>query len=99
MLDRPAGSQALTRRSGPPERRPRADRARQVADLIRQQILSTGFENDVLPDEQVLARQYGATRNAVRDALDLLRREGLIDRLPGVGTVVVGQKVRTAYNT
>jgi GntR family transcriptional regulator len=94
VLDRPVRPVAPeARRAGPPGRRPRADRARQVADLIRQQLLSAGFDDNVLPDERVLTRQYGATRNAVRDALDLLRQEGLIERLPGVGTVVVGQKV------
>ncbi|HEX4250337.1 MAG TPA: GntR family transcriptional regulator, partial [Pseudonocardia sp.] len=94
VLDRPARRSTAGSRPGEtPDRRPRADRARQVADLIRQQLLSVGFEDDLLPDERVLARQLGATRNAVREALDLLRQEGLIERLPGVGTVVVGRKV------
>ena len=73
--------------------RPRADRARQIADLVRQQLLADGFPDGALPDERALAAQFGATRNAVREALDLLRHEGLIDRLPGVGTVVVNRKV------
>jgi len=93
VLDRGARPASGARRGEPLDRRPRADRARQVADLIRQQLLSVGFDDDVLPDERLLASQFGATRNAVRDALDLLRKEGLIERLPGVGTVVVGQKV------
>jgi DNA-binding transcriptional MocR family regulator len=94
VLDRPARRSTARPRPGEaPDRRPRPDRARQVADLIRQQLLSVGFENDLLPDERPLANQLGATRNAVREALDLLRQEGLIERLPGVGTVVVGQKV------
>ena len=94
VLDRPARRTAAGSRPGEaPDRRPRADRARQVADLIRQQLLSVGFADDLLPDERVLSRQLGATRNAVREALDLLRQEGLIERLPGVGTVVVGRKV------
>lgn len=94
VLDRPARRSAAGSRPGEaPDRRPRADRARQVADLIRQQLLSVGFADDLLPDERVLSRQLGATRNAVREALDLLRQEGLIERLPGVGTVVVGRKV------
>jgi len=94
VLDRPARRTAAGSRPGEaPDRRPRADRARQVADLIRQQLLSVGFADDLLPDERVLSRQLGATRNAVREALDLLRQEGLVERLPGVGTVVVGRKV------
>lgn len=81
-------SGALTR-----GRRPRADRARQVADLIRRELLDDGFGEGMLPDERDLCRQFGASRNAIRDALDLLRQEGLIERLPGVGTTVVGRKV------
>lgn len=64
-----------------------------MADLIRRELLETGFGEGMLPDERDLVRQFGATRNAVRDALDLLRQEGLIERLPGVGTSVVGRKV------
>lgn len=75
------------------DRRPRADRARQVADVIRRQLWDTSYPHGQLPDERALAEQFGATRNAIRDALDLLRAEGLIERLPGVGTVVTGQKV------
>ncbi|WP_460347582.1 GntR family transcriptional regulator [Actinoallomurus acanthiterrae] len=68
-------------------RRRRADRARQVADMLRRR-LHVG----VLPGEAELVREFGTSRNTVRDALDLLRAEGLVERLPGVGTVVVGRK-------
>jgi GntR family transcriptional regulator len=64
-----------------------------VADLIRRELLDRHFDGDLLPDERSLAQQFGASRNAVRDALDLLRQEGLIERMPGVGTTVVGRKV------
>ncbi len=45
-----------------------------------------------LPHESTLATDFGASRNTVREALDLLRTEGLVDRQPGVGTVVVARK-------
>lgn len=73
-------------------RRLRADRARQVADVLRRQVRHGAFPSGVLPAEADLVREFGATRNAVRDALDLLRGEGLVERCPGVGTVVVGAK-------
>jgi GntR family transcriptional regulator len=73
-------------------RRRRADRARQVADVLRQQVLDGAFPDGVLPGEPWLGREFGVSRNAVRDALDLLRAEGLIERLPGVGTVVAAEK-------
>ncbi|MEU2449549.1 GntR family transcriptional regulator [Streptomyces sp. NPDC012765] len=73
-------------------RRLRADRARQLADLLRHQILADGYPGGVLPLESDLADEYGAGRNTVRQALDLLRGEQLVERRPGVGTVVVCEK-------
>ena len=69
--------------------RPRAERARQLADVLRQQITDGAFADGTLPDERDLGRGFGASRNAVRDALALLREEGLITRRRGVGTTVL----------
>ncbi|WP_433325672.1 GntR family transcriptional regulator [Spirillospora sp. CA-294931] len=73
-------------------RRLRADRARQVADVLRRRVLSGEFRSGPLPSEADLVGEFGASRNTVRDALDLLRAEGLVERCPGVGTIVVSQK-------
>ncbi|POM27624.1 HTH-type transcriptional regulator GmuR [Actinomadura rubteroloni] len=73
-------------------RRRRADRARQVADVLRRQVVNGAFGDGVLPAEACLVREFAASRNTVRDALDLLRGEGLIERCPGVGSVVVAEK-------
>ncbi|GGO88953.1 GntR family transcriptional regulator [Wenjunlia tyrosinilytica] len=70
----------------------RADGARRLADLLRGQVLAQGFPGGVLPHEDRIGTEYGVSRNTVRQALDLLRAEQLVERLPGVGTVVVGQK-------
>ncbi|MFZ3472200.1 GntR family transcriptional regulator [Streptomyces sp. 4.24] len=75
-------------------RRLRADQARQLADLLRHQILAGGYPGGVLPLEDALAADYGAGRNTVRQALDLLRGEQLVERRPGVGTVIVCAKYR-----
>ncbi|TDD69018.1 GntR family transcriptional regulator [Actinomadura darangshiensis] len=82
-----AGTAALAQ-----ARRRRADRARQVADVLRRQVLYGEFRSGALPAEAVLAREFGASRNAVREALDLLRAEGLIERRAGVGTLPVAEK-------
>ena len=71
--------------------RRRADRARQVADVLRRQVLSGQYDGG-LPAESALVAEFGTTRNTVRAALELLSAEGLVDRCPGVGTTVVGQK-------
>jgi GntR family transcriptional regulator len=72
--------------------RPRAERARNLADVLRYQITVGAFGDNLLPDEQTLSRQLGASRNAVREALGLLRAEGLIERRQGVGTLIVMPK-------
>lgn len=63
-------------------RRLRADRARQLADLLRHQVLTGGFPDGTLPHEAALGTDYRASRNTIRQALDLLRAEGLVERLP-----------------
>lgn len=75
-----------------PARRLRADRARQVADVLRRHVLQGLVADGALPCESDLAGDFGVSRNTVREALELLRREGLVDRIPGVGTVVVQGK-------
>lgn len=72
-------------------RRRRADRARQVADVLRHQVLAGAFTGQ-LPGEAQLCHEFAASRNTVRAALGLLAAEGLVERLPGVGTTVVTEK-------
>ncbi|MFF0611664.1 GntR family transcriptional regulator [Nocardia tengchongensis] len=69
----------------------RADRARQVADVLRQQIHAGAFDQ-ALPSEQALAAEFAVSRNTVRDALALLKDEGLIERAPKIGTHVAQRK-------
>ena len=81
----------------PPEvladpRRRRADRARQVADVLRRQVLQGAFPDGLLPGEASLAQGFGASRNAIRDALAILAAEGLVVRVQGVGTMVATRK-------
>lgn len=70
----------------------RADRARQMADVLRRQVMHGMLDHGVLPSEPALAGDFGVSRNTVREALELLRREGLVQRIPGVGTVAVQRK-------
>ncbi|WP_280418698.1 GntR family transcriptional regulator [Nocardia carnea] len=72
-------------------RRLRADQARRVADILRHQI-HAGTVGDTLPGEQQLAAEHRTSRNTIRDALALLRDEGLIARAPRVGTRVAARK-------
>ncbi|MCU7824181.1 GntR family transcriptional regulator [Kitasatospora sp. DSM 101779] len=82
----------------PGVRRLRADRARQVADVLRRQVLAGVSTGGALPHEDQLAEEFGESRNTVREALDLLRTEGLVRRVPGSGTLVVADKVPHGLN-
>ena len=82
-----------------PQRRRRADRAREIADVLRQQIVHGGVGVGTLPVENALVREFGASRNTVREALGLLRDEGLVERVPGIGTFVVCEKYAHGLNT
>lgn len=65
---------------------------RRIRDVLRTRILTGVYGNRPLPSEAALAAELGASRNVVRDVLALLRMEGLVDRIPGVGTFVVSGK-------
>jgi GntR family transcriptional regulator len=77
----------------------RADAARWVRDVLRSQIMEGAFgglaaASPALPPESTLAVELGVSRNAIREALDLLRAEGLVTRVQGAGTFVTGAKLR-----
>ncbi|OBI75800.1 GntR family transcriptional regulator [Mycobacterium asiaticum] len=76
----------------------RADRARRVADVLRQQI-HAGAYPDGLPNESELATEFSASRNTVREALGVLKHEGLIDRGPRIGTHVAQRKYAHGLDT
>jgi GntR family transcriptional regulator len=74
-----------------PIRGPRADRARRVADVLRQQIHTAAYL-DELPSENELSAEFSVSRNTIREALGILKHEGLIDRGPKVGTHIAQRK-------
>jgi GntR family transcriptional regulator len=70
---------------------PSADRAvfRQLADLLRDRIMSGDLAPGAsLPSELRLAQEYGLSRTTVRQAIALLRSEGLVIVEPPRGTFV-----------
>jgi GntR family transcriptional regulator len=95
---RETGNQAVTAPLAP-QRRRRADRAREIADVLRQQIVYGALREPTLPVENALVHEFGASRNTVREALGLLRDEGLVERVPGIGTFVVCEKYPHGLNT
>ena len=62
---------------------------RQLADLLRDQIASGELApGDPLPSELRLAQEYGLSRTSVRQAIAILRAEGLINVERPRGTFV-----------
>lgn len=73
--------------------------ARRIRDLLRGAILAGDFGTGPLPSEPELAVSYGAGRNVIRTALDLLRNEGLVVRIQGSGTFSVARKGYHRFET
>ncbi|MEQ7005280.1 winged helix-turn-helix domain-containing protein [Actinopolymorpha sp. B17G11] len=70
---------------------PTADRAlfRQLADELRRQIAAGELApGERLPSEGALGQHYHLARTAVRSALGVLRAEGLVESVRGLGWVV-----------
>jgi len=66
--------------------------ARRIRDILRARILAGMYGDRPLPPEERLAADFQTSRNVIREALNLLRLEGLVDRIPGAGTFVVSDK-------
>lgn len=74
------------------------NRYEEIADDIRQQIRAGVLEADgLLPSEPRLAQRYGASVPTVREALELLRNEGLIEKRHGRGNIVRRPLDRITY--
>gem|GEM_PF-535593 len=61
----------------------------QIESILKSKILTRELkEGDRLPPENELSKQFGVSPLTVRQALSLLVGEGLLDRKPGIGTIV-----------
>jgi GntR family transcriptional regulator len=67
---------------------------RRVHNLIRTAIRDGILHQDDPLVENLLIRELGSSRNAVREGLKLLASEGLVSREPRAGTTVIGNVVR-----
>jgi GntR family transcriptional regulator len=70
---------------------PQADRPvyKQIAELLRAAIATGGLQpGEQVPSEHELAAEYGVARGTARQAIMLLRNEGLIEAVHGLGCFV-----------
>ncbi|MEV6099454.1 GntR family transcriptional regulator [Nocardia sp. NPDC051981] len=63
--------------------------ARRLHDALRSALRAGAFGDGRLPGEPELMAEFHASRDVVREALDLLRRAGLIERRRGMGTLPI----------
>lgn len=71
---------------------PSADRAlyRQMADILRTRITTGSLApGSVLPSERQLGQEFEVGKHTVRRALEVLRAEGRVETIDGLGSVVV----------
>jgi GntR family transcriptional regulator len=75
-----------------------APRYLQIADLMRQRIARGPWAlGDRLPSLEALAEEFGVARLTVRQAMDLLTREGLVSPQQGRGTFVIAVPARQQW--
>jgi GntR family transcriptional regulator len=75
-----------------------APRYLQIADLMRQRIARGQWPlGDKLPSLEALVQEFGVARLTVRQAMDLLAREGLVSPQQGRGTFVIAVPARQQW--
>ena len=80
-------------RTGFPRPTERATSVRWVCDVLRAEVMSGKYANDVLPSEDALIRRYGISRGVIRQVLLVLQEQGVIERVRGAGTFVVAPSI------
>ncbi len=67
----------------------------QLANILRQQIDKGDFQpHDTIPSERLLEQHYKLSRPTIRQAVDLLSRQGYLYRVHGKGTFVSPPKLQ-----
>ena len=67
----------------------------QLANILRQQIENGDFQPyDAIPSERQLEQRYNLSRPTIRQAIDLLSRQGYLFRVHGKGTFVSPPKLQ-----
>jgi GntR family transcriptional regulator len=79
-----------TERGGGRARTP--DEARRLRDILRSNVFAGAYPEGLLPPESALMLTHAAPRAAVREALTMLRDEGVVERVQGIGTFVVAER-------
>ncbi len=65
----------------------------QIADRLRQEVLSRYSAGDGLPSENDLAQRFGVNRHTLRRAVDELVEVGMLERRHGLGVFVLDHQL------
>jgi GntR family transcriptional regulator len=84
-----------SRKMSPVSPQQRVHEVRRLRDMLRAAVQGGRYDDGQLPSEAELMASHRATRATVRQALALLRAEGLIERTQGIGTHAVLHPVST----
>lgn len=71
---------------------------RRVHDLLSSSIRDGLLRPDERLDENSLIRELETSRNAIREGLQMLATVGVVERVPRVGTTIVGGLIRIPLN-
>ena len=69
----------------------------QIEQYLRKLILKKEYKNGdkFLPKEVTMSKRLGVSRNTIRQAINKLASEGLIERKKGIGTKVITKRIST----
>lgn len=80
-------------------RKPQHSLAEQAFEKLKQDILRCHFRPGEILNEADLASRYGMSKTPIREALNLLRRDGLVQILPRRGILVRSIELQDVQNT
>ncbi len=80
----------------------RIDRPRRLPDEVASSILASIESRqlkpgDKLPSENQLSKQFGVARTVIREAISLLKFDGVVDSRRGVGAFIAQSENRSAF--
>ncbi len=61
----------------------------QLSDILKKEIADGLYSSCLLPSERILCDEYKVSRATVRQAIQILKEEGLIEKVRGIGTRVI----------
>jgi len=66
----------------------------QIAEELRDEIINGIYsDSEKLPSETKLSDKMGVSRTTLREAVGILEKDGLVDRIHGVGTIITRSNI------